>query len=69
MRKISILGQKQRIIPLGKCPFFFRPFKTLVFWSKTYSFLSRISKNDLFEHNFFKNTNEKKFKFWAKTMH
>ena len=68
MRKISILGQKQRIIPLGKCPFF-RPFKTLVFWSKTYSFLSRISKNDLFEHNFFKNTNEKKFKFWAKTMH
>ena len=55
--------------PLRKMSIFFRPFKTLVFWSKTYSFLSRISKNDLFEHNFFKNTNEKKFKFLAKTMH
>ena len=67
MKRNSIFGQKPWIIPLEKCPFFL-PFKTLVFWSKTYSFLSRISKNDLFEHNFFKNTNEKKFEFWAKTM-
>ena len=53
--------------PLRKMAIFFRPFKTLVFWCKIYSFLSRIPRNDLFEHNFFKNTNEKKFEFWAKT--
>ena len=53
--------------PLRKMSMFFRLFKTLVVWSKNF-FLSRISKNDLFEHNYFKNTSEKKFEFWAKTM-
>ena len=62
------LWTKPWIIPLRNWPFF-RPFKTLLFRSKIYSFSSRIPRNDLFEHNFFKNTNEKKFEFWAKTMH
>ena len=45
---------------------FFRPFTSLVFWCIIYSFLFRIPRNDLFEHNFFKNANEKKFEFWEK---
>ena len=45
---------------------FFRPFKTLVFWSKIYSFLSRIPRNDLFEHNFFKTLMRKSFNFGQK---
>ena len=53
--------------PLGKCPFF-RLFKTLVFWSRIYFFLSRISKKDLIEHNDFKSTSDKNVEFWAKTM-
>ena len=53
--------------PLRKMSIFFRLFKTLDVWSRFF-FLSRISKNDLFEHNYFKNTSEKKFEFWAKTM-
>ena len=34
---------------------FFLPFKTFVFGSKLYSFLYRIPRNDLFEHNYFEN--------------
>ena len=66
MKRNSIFGQYQRIIPLGKYVYIFRPLKTLVSWSKIYSFLSRIQRNDLIEHNFFKNTKEKKFEIWAK---
>ena len=54
LRKISIFGQKPWIIPLRKWPFFL-PFKTFVFGSKLYSFLYRIPRNDLFEHNYFEN--------------
>ena len=53
--------------PLRKMSIFFRLFKTLVVWPRIF-FLTRISKKDLFEHNYFKNTSEKKFEFWAKTM-
>ena len=62
MKRNSSFGQKPWIIPLGKCPFF-RLFKTLVFWSRIYFFLSRISKKDLIEHNDFKNTSEKNIEF------
>ena len=65
IRKIPIFGQKPWIIPLGNVHFF-QVFKTYVFWSKIYSFLSRISRNDIFEHNFLENTNEKKLEFWEK---
>ena len=33
--------------PFKKCRFF-KPFKTSIFWSKSNSFLSRISKNNIF---------------------
>ena len=65
MRKSLMFKQKPWIIPFGKCRWF-ALCKTLFFWSKNYSFLSRISRNDLFEHNFLENTNEKKFEFWEK---
>ena len=58
---ISIFGQKMDYLLRKK--HFCRPFKTLVFRSKIWFFLSRIPRNDLFEHNYFKNTNEKKFEF------
>lgn len=40
-------------IPLGKL-LFFGPFNTSIFWSKTHSVLSRISKNHLLWHSFCK---------------
>ena len=44
IRKISIFGQKPWIIPLGKCPFFFRLFKTLVVWSRIFFFYPEYQK-------------------------
>ena len=52
--------------PLRKMSIFF-DFLKLQFSGLELFFLSRISRNDLFEHNQFKNTSEKNFQFWAKT--
>ena len=41
------MNKKPWIISLGKC-LFLALFKTLIFWFKNYSFLSKISKNHLF---------------------
>ena len=46
----------------------FLTFKTFVFNLKFILFLYRIPRNDLFEHNYFENTTEKKIDCWAKTM-
>ena len=46
-RKSLIFGQKPWIIPFGKSRCF-ALFKTLYCWSKNSSFLSRISKNNIF---------------------
>ena len=53
MKRKSIFGQNRGLSPQEN-DHFFRPFQTLVFWSKIYSFLSRIPRNDRFEHNYFK---------------
>ena len=65
-KEIRFLDNNRGLSPLENVHSF--DLLNLVFWCKMYSFLSRIPRNDLFEHNFFKNTNEKKFDFWAKTM-
>ena len=41
-------------------------FKSLIFWSKNDCFLSKISENDLFWHNFCKKKRSEKFEFLDK---
>ena len=65
--KFRFLAKKNGISPY-KNDHFFRPFKTLVFWSKMYSFLSRIPRNDLYKHNYFKNTTKEIVWSLAKAM-
>ena len=47
IRKISSYGQQRWITPLGKC-LFFALLITFIFWSKNHSFLSKISKKNLY---------------------
>ena len=60
--KILIFGQKPWIIFFGKCRCF-ALFKSLIFWSKNHSFLSKRSKNDsVFTDLFY--PKKKKEKVW-----
>ena len=84
MKKSSIFGQKPWIIPLGKClflaPFKTLTFwskiilvclallRTILFWSKQHSFLSKISKTISSDLIIPKKKSEKRFDFWTKTI-
>ena len=68
IKKISIFGQKKTLYYTLRKMTIFLTFKTFVFNLKFILFLYRIPRNDLFEHNYFENTTEKKIDCWAKTM-
>ena len=68
LKKISIFGQKKPLYYTLRKMTIFLTFKTFVFNLKFILFLYRIPRNDLFEHNYFENTTEKKIDCWAKTM-
>ena len=67
MRKILNFGQKPWTNLLGKIDFL-ALLRTIPFWSKNHSFLSKISKTISSDLIIPKKPNEKRFDFWTKTM-